>query len=817
MATASASPSYTLARRPRIVKVIFLSLLTLVAVVLIATGIGGYWFYSTAKESLPQLDGAIQAAGLSAPVTVVRDGQGMPHITAANVDDMLFAQGYVTAQDRLWQMDMNRRFGRGELAEILGAGLVKLDKRHRILRITETAEKLVASLPPAEREHLDAYVKGVNALIDKQRAHLPIEFRLLRYTPRAWTVEDSVIVGINISESLSTTFPTEHSREAIAAKLGPDLAADLYPLTSWRDRPPSALPRDQQYTISPDEIPPPGTDEGVLKPENFFGPDLCDSCFAGSNNWVISADHTTTGKPLLSNDMHLDHSIPNVWYEVHLQAGDYDVAGVSFPGFPFVIVGHNRRIAWGMTNVMPDVQDLFIENFNSEGEYQTPTGWEKPEHRTEIIKVKNAPDVSLDVTLTRHGPIVSDLFPGETRKLALQWTIYDPKALDFHFYELGLAKDWQEFRAAVSQFGGATQNAVYADVDGNIGYQTAGFIPIRKSGDGALPVSGADGSHDWTGYIPFDKLPSVYNPPTGILATANGRITPDGYPYAVATEWGAPYRTERIYRMLDTGKKFSPADMLAMQMDDYSEFDRLCADKFVYAIDHAKTATPAAKRAADLMRGWDGHTKIDSVATTLSVLSRRKLWEMMLQPKLGAQWKDYAWFNSSTALEKILMNRPQRWLPSGYSDFDEVLATAVNAAVIDNTNLHTGGSDISKWQWGKFSRVDVQHPVLSQVPLLRLIPRWRELVGPGNLPQAGDGSLTVKAAGKTFGASERMTINFADLDSSTLNIVAGESGQVLSPHYLDQWPEWYGGTTFILPFSEKSVNAAAVHRLELRP
>lgn len=817
MATVTASPSHTSVRKPNTFKVISRVLLSLVVVVAIGVAIFGHWFYATAKAALPQVDGNIQAAGLSAPVSVQRDAQGMPHITAANIDDMLFAQGYVTAQDRLWQMDMNRRFGRGELAEVLGPSVLRLDKRHRILRIAETAEKLVASLSASEREHLDAYVRGVNALLEHQQGHLPIEFRLLRYKPRKWTAEDSAIVGINISESLSTTFPTEHSREAIAAKLGPELAADLYPLTSWRDRPPSALPRDQQYTIPPEELPPPGTDEGALQPEHFDGANPCDTCFAGSNNWVVSAEHTTTGKPLLSNDMHLDHSIPNVWYEVHLQAGDYDVAGVSFPGFPFVIAGHNRRIAWGMTNVMPDVQDLFIESFNDSGEYQTPAGWEKPEHHTETIKVKGEPDVSIDVEATRHGPIVTDLFPGETRKLALQWTIYDPKALGFHFYELGLAGNWQEFRAAVSQFGGATQNIVYGDVDGHIGYQTAGFVPIRRSGDGALPVPGNDDSHDWIGYVPFDQLPSVYDPPTGVLATANGRITPDGYPYSIATEWGAPYRTERIYRVLESGKQFSPADMLALEMDDYSEYDRFCADKFVYAIDHAQHATAIAKQAADLMRGWDGHTKIDSVATTLAVLSRRRLWEMMLQAKLGADWKNYAWFNSSTALEKILMNRPQRWLPAGYADFDDLLAAAVDLAATDKTSIETGGADISKWQWGQFSRVDVRHPIFGQMPFLNSIPRLRDLVGPGNLPQAGDGSLTVKASGKTFGASERMTVNFADLDSSTLNIVAGESGQVFSPHYLDQWPEWYSGTTFVLPFSAEKVSAAAVHRLVLTP
>ena len=759
----------------------------------------------------------MHVSGLSAPVTVLRDAQGVPHITAASIDDMLFAQGYVTAQDRLWQMDINRRFGRGELAEILGPSALKVDERHRTLQVRETAERLVAALSPADRAHLESYVKGVNALMEHQREHLPIEFKLLRYAPQPWTAVDSLVIGINISESLSTTFPTEHAREQIIKRLTPEQAADLYPLTSWRDRPPSGLSREQQFELSPSEAKPPSeTQEGLLAPLRSTR-DLCDSCYAGSNNWVVSGAHTTTGKPLLSNDMHLGHSIPNVWYEVHLSSGAYDVAGVSFPGFPFVIVGHNRRIAWGMTNVGPDVQDLFIETFNAAGQYETPTGWKNPEHHAETIKVKGQPDVTLDVVVTRHGPVVSGLLPNESRKLALQWTIYDTRTVGFHFYELGLANNWQEFRAAVSQFGGATQNIVYGDVDGHIGYQTAGFIPIRRSGDGALPVPGNTDEHDWTGYIPFDKLPSVYDPPTGILATANGRITPDGYPYHVSSEWGAPYRTERIYKVLESGKRFTPAEMLALQMDDYSEFDRLCADRFVYAIDHAKHVTDAAKQAADLMRGWDGRTDTHSVAASLAVLSRRTLWQMMLSPKLGEQWKDYAWFNSSTAMEKILLNRPQRWLPAGQYDFDDFLAAAVDGAVTDKTNIATAGRDFSKWQWGRFSRVDIEHPVFGGVPLLAHLPRLREWVGPGDLPQSGDGSLTVKAAGKTFGASERMTTDFADLDASTLNIVVGESGQVLSTHYLDQWPAWYSGKTFTLPFSDASVNAAAVHKLILEP
>jgi penicillin amidase len=252
-------------------------------------------------------------------------------------------------------------------------------------------------------------------------------------------------------------------------------------------------------------------------------------------------------------------------------------------------------------------------------------------------------------------------------------------------------------------------------------------------------------------------------------------------------------------------------------MDDYSEFDRLCANRFVYAVDHAKNANEQAKQAADLMRGWDGRMKTDSVAAAISVLSRRKLWQMMLTPKLGAQWEDYAWFNSSTAMERILFNRPQHWLPPGYESFDQLLTTAVANALVDQKNVDTGGRDFSTWRWGTFSRVDIQHPIFGGVPYMNRIPGLKELVGPGNLPQSGDGSLTVKAAGKTFGASERMTTDFSDLDASNLNIVMGESGQVFSPYYADQWKAWYGGTSFTLPYSAAKVDAAAVHKLLLRP
>jgi penicillin amidase len=809
-------------------------------VIAVALGTGVAWFHHAAVASLPQLDGEIKLKGLTGPVTVIRDQHGVPHITASSMEDLLFAQGFVTAQDRLWQMDLNRRYGRGELSEILGSRTLKLDEQQRTIRLAWAAEQAVKALSPRDEKHLQAYVDGVNALMKMQADRLPIEFRVLGYKPRPWTMQDSIVTGVNISQTLNSQWETEYSHDLIASRLGAELTADLYPNSSWRDRPPSALPRTEQYPPAPVAI---ESSAKRVEHEAFEilrelagGPaeTQCDSCTPGSNNWVVSGSHTVSGKPLLSNDMHLMHTIPNFWYEAHLQAGDYDVTGVTIPGLPLVLAGHNRRIAWGFTNVGPDVQDLFVEDGHGGGEYRTPDGWQKASHIQEIIHVKGAADVVLDVVVTRHGPLVSRLFPRESRDIALKWTLYDPTCLTMPFYDVGLANNWQEFREAFSKFGGPSQNVVYADVDGHIGYQTTGKIPVRASGDGLSLVQGNDDAHEWTGYIPFDQLPSVYDPAEGIIATANGRITPDGYTHLISTQWGSPYRTERIYRVLESGKKFAAADMLALQLDTYSEFDRLFANQLVYAVDHFKESSPRAKEAADIMRHWDGRVEVDAVAPTIAVRARRKLWLLLLEPRLGDLWEEYSWFNSSVAMERLLQSKPQRWLPADIQDYNQLLTEALELAVSDGstpTNSQTGNGisramadknpststekpaprNLKELTWGKNFPIDLNHPVFGGIPILR------NYSGPGWHPQSGNGSLTVKAAGRSFGASERATYDMSDLDSSTLNIVAGESGQLFSPYYLDHWPYWYGGKTFALPFSDEAVKRSAAHTLMLRP
>jgi penicillin G amidase len=806
---------------------IFLWLILIVF--LLAAGLVGY-AYRVTRAALPRLDGRVEVKGLAAWVKVTRDGHGVPTIEGASLEDLFLAQGYVTAQDRLWQMDVMRRFGAGELSEILGEDTIEIDREQRTLGLRAAAKKGLQTASPRDRAYFDAYARGVNAFIEAHASSLPIEFRILNYRPKPWLAEDSIVIAIQMVKDLNYYYlPDAFVREKILAKLGPELTGDLYVNRSWHDRPPTVMREDLNDEEKPadnnDDDEDDGPDNSVTRRGGAgsaiwaqHAPDAVN----GSNDWVVSGAHTVTGKPLLSNDMHLGHQMPNLWYEAHLKLanvagkapGNLDVAGVTLPGMPYVIVGHNERIAWGFTNVGPTVADAYVENFNAQGAYQTPQGWQQPEHRPELIHVKGRPDVALDVKITRHGPIITDVLPGETRQVALRWTLYD--GLHMPFFDVDSAQNWEEFRKAFSQLDAPGQNVVYADVDGNIGYQTTGRIPIRSAGDGSVPVSGADDAHEWTGYIPFEKLPSIYNPASGVIGTANGRIAPDGYAYSISAEWEAPWRTERIYHVLESGRKFAAADMLALQTDVHSENDLFAAERFVYAIDHSAKASARVKQAADLMRNWDGRMLASSTAATLAVRSARELTRLLLEPRLGVapkdpkdttlSWKTYSWEMRTVWLQNVLLHQPKRWLPDKYTNYDALLTAAVEAAVNDPE----APQDLSTWKWGGVNAVEIEHPVLGKIPLIR---RW---AAPGVMEQSGSG-YTVKAVTRHHGPSERFTANLAELDESTLNLVTGQGGNFMSPYYMDEWKAWYEGTTFALPFTARAVEATGVHRLLLEP
>ena len=816
-------------RKGRLPRILLRTSLLLLLLAFLAVAGFVLWLRAGAKAALPVLDGEIHLTGLSAPVSVIRDTHGVPHIQAATQEDMLVAQGYVTAQDRLWQMDAYRRNADGNLAEIMGPSLVKHDETQRVLQFRNTAQRIYANLSPLDRARLDDYARGVNLFIalSEDASNLPVEFKLLGYRPEPWTGVDSVSIGMMMVQMLDTHWPTKLARARIAAKLNdPKLLSDLYPVGSWRDRPPTGLTLDLSQPHPQPAAPPDEDDEedapssansgpahgtvtaapvGTIALLDVLGLPTCEGCAAGSNNWVVAGSHTASGKPLLSNDMHLGLMVPNIWFMADISAPGFHAAGVTLPGMPFVVAGHNEHVAWGFTALQADVQDLYEERLDGNGNYMDASGaWKPLEVDHEVIHVRGGQDVPLDVNFTSHGPLLNPLLTKDSTPLSLRWTLYDTTLNSIPLYELNSAANWTEFSAALSNWNWPTQNVVYADDQGHIAYHAVGRIPIRAGGLSPMPI--ADNAHEWQSYIPFDLLPNQVDPPSGFLATANSRVTTESSPYPITLDWIDPYRAERIYKLLDGRSGLTPKDMLAAQTDIYSDMDQEFGQRLAYAIDHTDGVDARLRQAADLMRSWDGQLTTDSAAASLVTQARRVLWLLILEPKLGPLAEDYRWEESNFAEEEIVMHAKADWLPSAYKNWDALLSAAVRKAMDEGK----APSDVSHWTYGSWHVVDLEHPLAKFLPLISRI------AGTGAQPQSGD-TTTIKQVGREFGPSQRFTMDWSNVDGSTENIVLGESSNPYSTHFRDQWNDWYGGTTFALPFTPNAVAAQGRHTLRLLP
>jgi penicillin G amidase len=798
------------------------TVIALLALLVIAVAAGVLWLRGVEKTSLPVLDGELQVSGLSAPVTVRRDAHGVPHIEAATQDDLFLAQGYVTAQDRLWQMDTFRRNANGTLAEILGKSLVSHDKYQRVLQIGLNARRIYANLPTADRARIDEYARGVNLFIDQHADSLPAEFRLLHYRPEPWTGVDSVSVGLMMVQTLDSHWDVKLSREEIAADLhNPKLESNLYPVGSWRDHPPTGTLIDW----SQPHPAPAGTDDdddddrsqaSVLPHGDLaalrasLGMSDCAGCTPGSNNWVISGAHTASGKPLLSNDMHLGLTEPNIWFMADLSAPGFHAAGVTLPGMPFVIAGHNEHVAWGFTALYGDVQDLYLENLDGKGNYQAADGSWKPmpvDH--EVIHVRGGEDVVVDISSTDHGPLLNPLFKKQIHPFSLKWTLYDTTLNTLPLYEMNTAANWTDFSAALTSWCWPTQNLVYSDDQGHIAYHAVGREPMRPDGLKGVPIAATPGQPskgEWQGYIPFDSLPNAFDPPSGFLATANSRVTADQTPYPLTLEWADPYRAERIYKALQGRDKLTPQDMLAVQTDIYSEVDQEIGHRLAYAIDHTPGTDDRLRKAADLMRSWDGRLTTDSAAASIVTKARSAFASLILEPKLGKDADDYRWSESNFAEEEIIMHANPDWLPGKYKNWDALLTDAVRKGMNDGR----APADVSAWTYGSWHVVDIEHPLATFLPFISRI------AGTGAQPLSGD-TTTVKQVGRAFGPSQRFTMDWSNIDGSTEDIVLGESSDPYSPYYRDQWNDYYGGTTFALPFTAQAVAAQTRHTLRLLP
>ena len=770
---------------------------------------------------------AIQIKGIKDKITIYRDERGIPYIEAQNDEDLYFGQGYATAADRLWQMDLFRRTVRGELAEVLGVGpnniAIDQDKLHRTYGFTQAAEAELASASPRTRTVLEAYARGVNTYASSlDPKSMPPEFQILQYSFRPWTPTDSLAVIKIFFEALSDTWRLDIMRQALSV-LPPEKRAELLPEISPLDvlvvgkdaRAQGSSAQLKAEPVSPELLEKLAYSQAIATAALArIGFDT--DALAASNNWVVSGNRTVTGKPLLANDPHLRATAPSIWHMVNLSAPGVRVAGVGTPGLPGVIIGHNDHIAWGFTNVGPDVQDLYIEKFNPDNpkQYQTPAGWQDAVIRHEEIKVRKGigssefDTVTQDVTVTRHGPII---FEGDGKRYALHWTALDPaKNNADSTYILDRARNWKEFNAALESFTAPTQNIVYADVDGHIGYHAAGVVPIRKSGDGSVPYDGATDAGEWTSYIPIAKLPTVYDPPSGIIVTANQRIVGTDYPYFLTHSWAQPYRARRIWDLLNEKPKLSADDFRRVQGDVYSIAGVLFTKEAVKLLRPKLTPADEKLRATlDAFDKWDGRVNAESTVAPIASQMRVAFRSKILTAALGQELvRNYQWSNFDTTLDRILKDQPAAWLPKEFSSYADLMRACYDEAVTSLTK--TLGADESKWAWGEIAKARFQHPLAGApfIGALFVVPPF---------PQNGTGGLLGATVNVGSSVSMRLIADPSDWDKTQQGIALGESGLPKNPHWTDQLADWRAVTPREFPFTHAAVVKATKETLVLEP
>lgn len=739
-----------------------------VALLVVCVAIAVYWFVF---RPLPKTSGEI-AAPIGSPAAIRRDARGTPHIEAGSWQDAMFLQGYVTAQDRLWQMDGLRRFGAGELAEVFGPGVLRTDQLSRSLRMRWMAENNVSRLRAEDRASLVEYARGVNYFIDTHRGNYSLEFSIpgREYDPRPWTLVDSILVELVMFRDMTDTARFEFDKGILLALCDPVKVRTLFPAT-------------QGQAIMP-----------------------------GSNAWAITGAHTVDGKPMVANDPHLAYRIPGTWYLAHLKAPGLNVSGATLPGLPGVVTGHNAQIAWGLTNLETDVMDIYSEQIDERtGRYTIGGKTEQAQVDRQVIGVRGAKPVQLDTWVTRHGPVV---IRENGKAYSVRWSAAD--GFDWPVYRLNRASNWQEFRAAVSTYWGPGMNFVFGDKAGNIGYQATGRIPIR--GDGKTPIAsdapldGASGTAEWTGYVPFDQMPSIYNPASGIVATANQNPYPPDFPFQVGGGYADRYRVEQINALLRVKPRLSVEDNLAIQKDVYGSYDRFLARQAVAAIRKRNAADSDLRGATEVLERWNGQMEKDQAAPLITQLMHGAMARslvMSLVPRSNGSPASGS--NSSKVpditprpqvVETLLRTRPGGWVQK--DDWDSWIIEQLREALKEGRREQ--GSPMSKWRWGAKLQWNFIHPIASGRPLLEYFFD----VGPVDVSGSG---TTVKQTTSTLGPSERMVVDFGNLDRSVQNLPLGESGFVGSKHYRDQWPAYYVGKSFPMEFD----HVEAKETLRVRP
>lgn len=845
-------------------------LIVIVVLGVVLGAVGTYYFRSylpntVAPKSFPQVDGEIKLEGLNGPVDIYRDKMGIPHIYASTSHDLFFAQGYVHAQDRFWQMDTWRHIGSGTLSEMFSKGQVETDTFLRTLGWRQTAEQEYAQLDPELQGILDSYTAGVNAYLkDHDMTALSLEYAVLGllspdYKIEPWTPVNSLTWGKAMAWDLRGNMGEEIERAVLLKTLTPEQLAELYP----------AYPQDHPVIVNQ-------IGENVSKVEGSVSqviPGLEFSTFdfqslaekmalldevmgpagteIGSNSWAVSGEHTTTGMPLLANDPHLGIQMPSIWYQAHLECKPvteecpFNVAGFTFAGVPGVVIGHNDRIAWGVTNVGPDVMDLYIERVNPENpnQYEVNGKWVDFETRVETIEVVGGESVEVTVHLTRHGPVISETYgplknentnddpefvPFQERAgvelpaqyvIAIKWTALPPSSLFPAILGFNRAQNWEDFREAAKHFHVPAQNLLYADVDGNIGYQMPGDIPMRANGDGTLPVPGWTDEYEWTGYIPFEELPYTFNPPEGYIVTANNRCQPWDYPYLITRDWDYGFRAQRIVDMIEGASgKIGIAYFQSMQGDAFDAN----GPRYVPLLLQLDELSNGEAQAQNLLRDWDYQSRADSAAAAVF----NAFWRHLLQntfndempeeryyPEGGSRWNEIMrqldennswWDDKTTADVKESRN--------------EIIRKSFEQGVAELEEMF--GKDPAQWNWGEMHTSTFRNGTLGESG----VPPIEALFNRGPFPTGGGESI-VNATGwsiqdgyaTTSLPSMRMIVDLGNLNNSLTVHTTGQSGHAYHPHYADMAPLWANIEYYSMLWEESAVTAQAEGHLVLTP
>lgn len=723
-----------------------------IAIAVFTTAAAFYWVF---WRELPQTSGSVSTF-VSADVTVDRDALGVPHIKASTDDDAYFAQGYTVAEDRMWQMDMLRRVAAGDISEVVGRAALDADREARRLRLRRTAEQIYGALPPDERAVLAAFARGVNAYLESHQGRCGLEFVVLGYEPRLWTGVDSLLVGLQMYRTLTSSYKAKLVKEQMLR--GGDAAK-----VNW------LFPVRSGYEFQPG---------GETQP--------------GSNGWAVASSRTASGKPLLANDMHLEFGLPGIWHLTHLRTPSMNVSGVELPGLPGIIVGHNDHIAWGVTNLGFEVQDLYAERLDlRSGRYAFAGKVEQARQEREIILVKGAPAEEITTWVTRHGPLLQQ---EGGRVLTLKWTAADTSAFHNIFPAINRSRNWNEFTAALARFGGPAQNFVYADDGGNIGFHVAGALPIRRNFAGDVPVDGSTGENEWDGFIPFDELPQAFNPKNGLIVTANQNPFPPDYAYPVSGNFAPQYRSRQIFDLLMKSGKVTPNDSLRIEKDVYGGSSLFLSRQLVQAAARKHNTEARLANAVRLLSAWDGQMDLNLAQPLIATLAFQHVRREMAERASPGNGGLYDVQIAPAVVEKLLRERPEGWFP----DYDDMLLRSFRSALDEGERLH--GANVNAWRWGRYMFLDLQQPIGSRLPLIG------GYFNIGPIPLSG-ASTTVKQTTRRLGPSERMDVSVGSWEDSLMNIPVGQSAHRASSHYRDQWDAYYNGRSFPMQFNRVDVKS----------